>query len=76
MVNNIKMRSGTSPSILIVEDEPASMEMLASYLTINNYMVHKAYNSVEAKHIFATEKIDVILLDIKNSGEIWAGTYA
>lgn len=61
--------SDNTPRILIVEDEIASLNLLASYFEAENYQVHKATNSEEAEKILARNTIDVILLDINLPGK-------
>ncbi|PIE37959.1 MAG: DNA-binding response regulator [Gammaproteobacteria bacterium] len=56
-------------SILIVEDELASLNLLASYLEAENYMVYKARDGVQAEQILADKVIDVVLLDIRLPGK-------
>lgn len=57
-----------SSRILIVEDEPASLNLLASYFEAENYVVYKAKDGEVASKILATNTIDVVLLDIKLPG--------
>lgn len=55
--------------VLIVEDEVASMNLLASYLENEGYQVLKAVSGDEASNIISTEAIDVVLLDINLPGK-------
>lgn len=57
------------PRILIVEDEVASLNLLASYFEGENYVVHKAKDGDVAEKILAKNTIDVVLLDIKLPGK-------
>ncbi|GAA6170294.1 response regulator [Sessilibacter corallicola] len=57
------------PRILIVEDEVASLNLLASYFEAENYKVFKATNSEEADVILAKDTVDIILLDINLPGK-------
>jgi len=63
------MTTVSPPSVLIVEDEPASLNMLASYFEAENFLVHKAKNAQEAEAQFEAKSVDVILLDIKIPGK-------
>lgn len=63
------MTSVSTPSILVVEDEEASLELLASYLEAESYCVYKSRNSLEAEAVLARVPIDVILLDINLPGK-------
>lgn len=63
------MASKDNPSVLIVEDEAASLNLLASYFETESYLVYKAANSQQAEDIFAEKSVDVILLDIKIPGK-------
>jgi two-component system torCAD operon response regulator TorR len=55
-------------TVLIVEDEPASLNLLASYFKAENYEVYKARSSEQAEKLFSEKVIDVILMDIKIPG--------
>lgn len=55
--------------ILIVEDEVASLNLLASYFEAEDYVVHKARDSEEAEKVLATHDIEVALIDIKLPGK-------
>ena len=57
------------PCVLIVEDEIASLNLLASYFEAENYTVYKAADSSTAESILSTKVIDVVLLDIKIPGK-------
>ena len=63
------MTTVSPPSVLIVEDEPASLIMLASYFEAENFLVYKAKNAQEAEAQFDAKSVDVILLDIKIPGK-------
>ncbi len=63
------MPKNTQPAILIVEDETASLNLLASYLEAENYTVYKAQDSDAAESVLATKVVDVVLLDIKIPGK-------
>ena len=51
-------------SILVVDDEPALVQMLSIRLANNGYKVLKAYNGKEALNIAREERPDLIILDI------------
>ncbi len=59
----------TQPSVLIVEDETASLNLLAGYFEAENYIVYKAVDSSEAESILSTKVVDVVLLDIRIPGK-------
>ena len=56
------------PKILIVEDEPASLNLLASYFETEGYDTHKAASGEAAETILSNHKIDVVLLDVNLPG--------
>jgi len=56
-------------SVLIVEDEIASLNLLASYFETEDYIVYKARNSNEAESHIESKSISVILMDIKLPGK-------
>jgi DNA-binding response OmpR family regulator len=51
--------------ILVADDEPAIVQLLASRLKANNYSVVVAYDGVQAVNMAHIEKPDLIILDIK-----------
>ena len=51
-------------TIVIVEDEPDTAEMLAEMMRLNGYQVRKVYNGRPAMTIIAQEKPDAVLLDV------------
>ena len=55
--------------ILIVDDEPHILQLLASRLKANRYQVIAASNAEEAFRTAHEEKPDVILMDIRMPGE-------
>jgi len=57
------------PAVLIVEDETASLNLLASYFEAENYIVYKAEDSAAAEAILSAKVVDVVLLDIKIPGK-------
>ena len=59
------MEAKKQSAVLIVEDEPASLNLLASYFTAENYLVYKANSSAQAEKLFSEKVIDIILMDIK-----------
>jgi len=62
------MEAKNQSAVLIVEDEPASLNLLASYFTAENYIVYKASSSHQAEKLFSEKVIDIILMDIKIPG--------
>lgn len=60
---------GNKARILIVEDEVASLNLLASYFEAEDYVVHKARDADEAEKALAVHDIDVALVDIKLPGK-------
>jgi len=63
------MDNSQKPIVLIVEDEVASMNLLASYLENEGYETLKATNGNTASEIIRKEEIDVVLLDINLPGK-------
>ncbi len=52
--------------IMVVDDEPAIVEILYKYLTLNKYKVFSASNGKEALDLLRRrDKIDLIILDEK-----------
>lgn len=50
--------------ILIVEDDPTTVQLIKFLLKKNNFEVLIAYNGVEALQITKKEKSDLILMDV------------
>ncbi len=55
-------------TILVVDDEAAIRTALEQILTYENYQVLAAANGPQALDVLATEKVDILLLDIKMAG--------
>jgi len=56
------------PKILIVDDEPDTVELISIILGKKGYEVAKAYSGKECLEAFRKEKPDLILLDIMMPG--------
>ena len=51
--------------ILVVDDEPVNIQVLSNLLSFRNYTVVKAYNGLEALHMFENGDVfDLVLLDV------------
>ena len=55
---------GSDHTILIVDDEPINLTVLANHLSMANYRVIKANNGEEAIALFDKENPDLVLLDV------------
>ncbi len=53
-----------NPKILIVDDEPDVVEMIANTLVPDGFDVVKAYDGIEALDMVGSERPDLVLLDI------------
>jgi DNA-binding response OmpR family regulator len=53
-----------SKSILIVDDEPKILEVIASFLTSKGYLVHTAENGQKALEKFEKNNISLLILDL------------
>ncbi|UCJ12540.1 MAG: PAS domain S-box protein [Phormidium sp. PBR-2020] len=58
----------SSPLVLVAEDNEASLNTLASYLTVKGYRLLTAKNGTEAVQLAASERPDIILMDIQMPG--------
>jgi DNA-binding response OmpR family regulator len=56
------------PKILVVDDEPANVELLEAHLSMADYEVVTAYGGEEALEKVESEKPDLILLDVMMPG--------
>lgn len=50
--------------ILIVDDEPDTVDLIEITLRTAGYMLHSAYSASEAKQILKDERFDLMLLDV------------
>jgi PAS domain S-box-containing protein len=68
-LDSIEATSTTrSPLILLAEDNPANAETLLSYLAHRGYRLIQAVNGAEAMELAATQRPDLILMDIQMPG--------
>ena len=51
------MEAKKQSAVLIVEDEPASLNLLASYFMAENYLVYKASSSNQAEKLFSEDAL-------------------
>jgi CheY-like chemotaxis protein len=56
--------TSTSKTVLIIEDEEDAAELFAEMMRVSGFRVLKTSNSAPALSLMATEKPDVIILDI------------
>jgi len=74
-VNETHLGQNASPRpddglhILIVEDERNVREPLGQYFQRNGFRVTQASHALEARHMFARYKFDLVILDIMMPGE-------
>lgn len=68
-----KARSGgasaTSPTILLVDDDPAVRQMVGRVLREEGYQVLKAANGTQALDLARSHRIDLALLDLSMPGQ-------
>ena len=53
-----------SAKLLVVDDEPATVEMIATFMEINAYEVVSAYSGLQGLSIMELEKPDMLILDL------------
>ena len=63
------MTGPDSPSLLLVDDEPALREPLSDYLVRQGFAVTEAESAARARSLLADERPDLVLLDIMMPGE-------
>lgn len=51
-------------TVLIVEDEPDAAELFAEMMRVNGFRVLKTFSSAPAMNMLASERPDVVLLDL------------
>lgn len=64
MTRNMQSNNTQLTTLLIVEDEVASLELLYTYFSAEPYEVYKAPNCSQARQILTEKVVDVVLLDI------------
>ena len=50
--------------ILIVDDDPDTVDLIEITLRTAGYMLHSAYSASEAKQVLEQERFDLLLLDV------------
>lgn len=55
--------------VLVVDDDPAMRRLIAEYLDQHDFRVHLAASGAEMSQILASTPVDLILLDMKLTGE-------
>ena len=58
-----------TPHVLVVDDDPAVRELLATYLGDNDWRVSLAASGAELWALFEREAIDIVVLDLRLPGE-------
>ncbi|MEI8295386.1 MAG: response regulator [Alphaproteobacteria bacterium] len=58
-----------NPHLLVVDDDRRLRDLLVQFLSENNFRVHAAANTAEARAHIAQQKFDLIILDIMMPGE-------
>ena len=58
-----------SARILVVDDDPAMRELMVEYLEENDLRVSTAASGAEMTRILQDQVIDLVLLDLRLSGE-------
>ena len=61
--------TGSKPKVLLVDDDIDLCEMLADYLSQNDYQVDMVHNSQDAMSFLTETTVDMIILDIMMPGQ-------
>jgi CheY-like chemotaxis protein len=59
---------GAPISVLVVDDFPDGLDLVAEYLTFRHFAVHVATNGEDAIAIARTSKPDIVLMDLRMPG--------
>lgn len=51
-------------NILVADDDKNIVEVLTKLLELEGYLVHKAYNGIEALELVQKQELQLILLDV------------
>jgi CheY-like chemotaxis protein len=62
------MKSGTLPSILVVDDNHDNTDIIQHYLEVRGYPITVAHNGDEALALFETVRPSIVLLDVMMPG--------
>src|SRR5579862_1787685 len=65
----LAMPEALQPHVLVVDDDPQIRELLREYLSQNELRISLASKGEEMTQILANEAIDLIVLDLRLSGE-------
>lgn len=57
------------PKILLVEDTPELLQVLAEFLEMEGYIVRTATNGADAVSILRREQVDLVMTDLRMPGE-------
>ena len=63
------MNAVAAPHILVIDDDPDICDLIVEYLGNNDMRVSTGMSGREMFEIFDRESIDLVLLDLKLSGE-------
>jgi CheY-like chemotaxis protein len=58
------LRMNEKKTVLIVEDEPDAAELFAEMMRVNGFRVLKCFSSTPAIELLASERPDVVVLDM------------
>lgn len=53
-----------TPKLLVVDDEPATVDMITTFLEINNFEYASAYNGTDGLILLETEAPDMLIVDL------------
>jgi CheY-like chemotaxis protein len=62
------MKSGTLPTILVVDDNHDNTDIIQHYLEVRGYPITVAHNGDEALALFETVRPSIVLLDVMMPG--------
>lgn len=53
-----------TPKLLVVDDEPATVDMITTFLEINNFEYASAYNGTDGLILLEAEAPDMLIVDL------------
>ena len=68
MTASLDVRTGSAPTVLVVDDEPMVREVVATYLQRDGLVVHEAADGAAAQRWLAEHQPDLVVLDIMLPG--------
>lgn len=67
-------REASMPVVLVVNQDPLMVTLLAAFLTAKNYSVIKAYSAAQAAKIIRQQPVDLVIGNAADAGALTGGS--